>query len=276
MRDYYEILMVHEKAIPEVIDRVYRCLARRYHPDVHPPEGKGKAQQLMTELNLAYQVLSDAEQRAEYDRQRRMGIPARATTDDGGAVTVEALLKCFNHPTRPAVAFCWDCGRPICAACVTPSPPPEEFEGGYDAGRTICATCVRRSADLETRIRAGRRANPQGRWFERPMRVRGALVYYALVGAAIAGLCLLIWWVSSVAGAEARQAETFAAAIGALYFLLIAYRLFLRDRCPNCGAESGPLDFRRIAPWKDVLRPHPVCPKCGRHFLKQEVGEPLD
>ena len=33
-QDYYAILQVHEKAIPEVIDRAYRVLARKYHPDV--------------------------------------------------------------------------------------------------------------------------------------------------------------------------------------------------------------------------------------------------
>jgi hypothetical protein len=273
VRDYYEILMVHEKAIPEVIDRVYRVLARRYHPDVHPPEEKREAERLMTELNLAYEVLSDPTQRTEYDRRRRTGIPAAAMPTDA---TVEMLLKCFNHPRRPAIAFCWDCGRPICAECLASDLPAGDFGADLEPGRTICATCVRHSADLETRIRAGRRANPAGRWFERPMGLGGALLYYALVGVAICGICALVFWVAQEVGAERRQAAVYSAAIGALYFLLVAYRLAIRTRCPNCGAESGALDFRRIAPWKDLLRPHPVCHQCGRHFLKQEVREPLD
>ncbi|MBM3498777.1 MAG: hypothetical protein FJX74_08910 [Armatimonadetes bacterium] len=274
MRDLYEILMLHEKAIPEVVHQVYRLLARRYHPDVHPPEAKAEAQRLMTELNLAYQVLSDPAERAEYDRKRGMGLPAQAAMSDVDAV--EMLLKCFNHPRRAAVAFCWDCGRAVCGECVAPRRPIGELEEDYDLGRTICRTCVRRSEDLETRLRAGRRADPTGRWLERPMRVRGALAYYALVGVAIAGFCGLVFWGAQQVGAEQGQAATYALAVGALYFLLIVYRMFVRLRCPNCGAESGPLDFRRIAPWRDALRPHPVCHRCGRHFLKQEVTAPLD
>jgi len=274
VRDLYEILMLHEKAIPEVVHQVYRLLARRYHPDVHPPEEKGEAQRLMTELNLAYQVLSDPAERSEYDRKRRMGLPTQAAAADGEAV--EMLLKCFNHPRRPAVAFCWDCGRPVCGECVAPNLPLGELEEDYDLGRTICTTCVRRSEDLETRIRAGRRADPEGRCLERPMRVRGALVYYGLVGVVIAAMCGVVFWGAQQVGTEPHQAATYAMAVGALYYVLITYRLFMRLRCPNCGAESGPLDFRRIAPWRDVLRPHPVCHRCGRHFLKQEVREPLD
>jgi hypothetical protein len=273
VRDLYEILMVHEKAIPEVIDRVYRLLARRHHPDVHPAEEKLEAQRLMTELNLAYQVLSDAEQRAEYDRQRRMGIPTPAAMADP---TVEMLLKCFNHPRRTAVAFCWDCGRPVCAECVAPNLVPSGLDEEFDLGRTICTTCVRHSEDLETRVRAGRRANPAGRWYQRPMRIRGALVFYALVGLVIGGMCGLVFWIAQQVGAEPQQAAVYAAAVGALYFLLVTYRLCLTARCPNCGADSGALDFRRTAPWRDFLRPHPVCHRCGRHFLKQEVSEPLD
>ncbi len=274
MRDLYEILMLHEKAIPEVVDRVYRLLARRYHPDVHPPEAKGEAQRLMTELNLAYQVLSDPAERAEYDRKRRMGLPMQTAAADADAV--EMLLKCFNHPRRSAVAFCWDCGRPVCGECVAPRLPFGELDEDIDLGRTICTTCVRHSEDLEARVRAGRRADPAGRWYERPMRLRGALLYCGFVGLAIAGMCGMVYWGALQVGTAPEPAATYALAVGALSFLLTTYRMLLRARCPNCGAESGPLDFRRVAPWRDALRPHPVCHRCGRHFLKQEVREPLD
>jgi hypothetical protein len=186
------------------------------------------------------------------------------------------LLKCFNHPRRTAVAFCWDCGRPVCAECVAPNLVPSGLDEEFDLGRTICTTCVRHSEDLETRVRAGRRANPAGRWYQRPMRIRGALVFYALVGLVIGGMCGLVFWIAQQVGAEPQQAAVYAAAVGALYFLLVTYRLCLTARCPNCGADSGALDFRRTAPWRDFLRPHPVCHRCGRHFLKQEVSEPLD
>jgi hypothetical protein len=274
VRDYYEILMVHERAIPEVIDRVYRLLARRYHPDVHPPEERSQAQRLMTELNLAYQVLSDREQREEYDRLRRQGISVKTVPEDPSSV--ELLLKCFNHPQRPAMAFCWDCGRPICSDCVSPNPPLTQFEASIDAGRTICETCVRHSTDLASRMRAGRRADPQGRWLERPMGLGGALLYYAALGLVIAGLTVLVLWAALQAGAYLGQAQVYAGILGLLLFLLAALHLALLAHCPHCGSDSSPLDFRRIAPWRDLLSPHPVCPQCGRHFLKQEVTDSFD
>ncbi|MGQ9730784.1 MAG: DnaJ domain-containing protein [Candidatus Zipacnadales bacterium] len=275
MRDYYEILMVHEKAIPEVIERVYRYLARKYHPDVHPPEQRLEAQRRMTELNLAYQVLSDARKRAEYDQQRRLGIfPGREIHLDG--VSVESLLKCFNHPQRPAAAFCWDCGRPICGQCIWSGPALEDYGSILDPTRTICVTCVRRSTDLETRIRAGRRANPHGRWYERPMGTWGALLYYSFVGTFGAALCAVVFLAAREAGVHWTLARLYAGVVAGLYVLLIAYRLFTRVRCPNCNTDCGRLDFRRIAPWKDILSPHPVCHHCGRHFLKQEVADQID
>lgn len=274
MRDLYEILMVHEKAIPEVIDGVYRLLARRYHPDVHPPEQRTEAERRMTELNLAYQVLSDPVRRSEYDRKRRMGLHNNAAAGDMAAV--DLLLKCFNHPRRSAAGFCWDCGRPICDECMAPNFTTEGLPEDINLGRTICTTCLRHSQDLASRIRAGRRANPRGRWFERPMGVRGALAYYAIIGALVAGICGFIFWAARQVGAGDTQAAIYAAVVGTLYFLLVAYRLSLRVECPNCKQECGPVDFRCIAPWKDILRPHPVCPRCSRHFLKQEVSQPFE
>ena len=65
--DYYEILHVHPSAHPDVIQAAYRRLALLYHPDRNPsPE----ATDLMAQLNRAYEILTDPEKRAEYDRSR--------------------------------------------------------------------------------------------------------------------------------------------------------------------------------------------------------------
>lgn len=274
MRDYYEILMVHETAIPEVIDRVYRFLARRYHPDVHPPEERREADRKMLELNLAYQVLNSPERRAEYDSQRRFGGPLSGLADDLAAAA--SLLKCFNHPTRPSVAFCSECGRPICTTCVAPAPAQHELRATFGSGRTICETCVRRSTDLEIRVRAGQRAKAEGAWYGRSMGGPGAVLYYIALGLVFAGLCALVFQVATVSGALAGQAGAIAGAVALLYASLVALHLVRRWTCPNCGTDCGRLDFRRVAPWKDILAPHPVCRNCGRHFLKQEVDEPFD
>jgi curved DNA-binding protein len=64
-RDHYEVLGVPRGAGAEEIQQAYRRLARRYHPDVNKDPG---AEDRFKEVNEAYQVLSDPDTRARYDR----------------------------------------------------------------------------------------------------------------------------------------------------------------------------------------------------------------
>jgi len=65
-KDYYQILGVSRDASEEEIKRAYRKLAHKYHPD------KGGDEKKFKEINEAYQVLSDKEKRAQYDRFGRV------------------------------------------------------------------------------------------------------------------------------------------------------------------------------------------------------------
>jgi molecular chaperone DnaJ len=71
-KDYYEVLGVARDASPEEIKRAFRRLAKRYHPDTYEGD-KGEAERRFREISEAYEVLSDQEKRAQYDRFGHVG-----------------------------------------------------------------------------------------------------------------------------------------------------------------------------------------------------------
>ena len=80
-KDYYEILGLGRTASQDEIKLAYRKLAKKYHPDV--AQNKAEAEERFKEINEAYAVLSDAEQRSHYDRYGQVRSGSGPSTDFG-------------------------------------------------------------------------------------------------------------------------------------------------------------------------------------------------
>lgn len=68
-KNYYEILEVDRNASPEIIDKAYKTLAKKYHPDLQDDIHKKEAEETFKIINKAYEVLSNTEQRTLYDQK---------------------------------------------------------------------------------------------------------------------------------------------------------------------------------------------------------------
>ncbi len=69
MKTLYEILEVSEGASKEIIEKAYKVLAKRYHPDLQNENDKLKAEDMMKKINEAYDILSNDEKRKKYDTE---------------------------------------------------------------------------------------------------------------------------------------------------------------------------------------------------------------
>lgn len=67
----YEVLEVSENASEEIIEKAYKVLAKKYHPDLQEAREKHIAEERMKRINEAYDVLGNADKRKEYDEQLR-------------------------------------------------------------------------------------------------------------------------------------------------------------------------------------------------------------
>jgi len=81
-RDYYEILGVPRDADEAVLKKAYRKVAMQYHPDRNP--GNKEAEEKFKEAAEAYEVLTDADKRARYDRFGHAGVEGMAGGGGGG------------------------------------------------------------------------------------------------------------------------------------------------------------------------------------------------
>ncbi len=69
MKNYYEILEVNPKASYEIIEKAYKVLVKKYHPDLYSGTKKEYAQEKIKEINEAYHILSNQFLREQYDNE---------------------------------------------------------------------------------------------------------------------------------------------------------------------------------------------------------------
>ncbi len=92
-RDYYEILGVAKGAAADEIKKAYRKVAMQYHPDRNP--GDKSAEEKFKEAAEAYEVLSDADKRAQYDRFGHAGVSGNGR-GFGGGQNMEDIFSQFG------------------------------------------------------------------------------------------------------------------------------------------------------------------------------------
>jgi molecular chaperone DnaJ len=102
-KDFYQILGIAKDATEADIKKTYRQLARKYHPDSNPEDASAEAR--FKEISEAFSVLSDQEQRKEYDQVRAMGSGARFTSGGQGSGGFEDVFSSFFGGGGPRGGF---------------------------------------------------------------------------------------------------------------------------------------------------------------------------
>ncbi|MDB5195632.1 MAG: Chaperone protein dnaJ [Flaviaesturariibacter sp.] len=93
-RDYYEVLGVSKGAAADEIKKAYRKVAMQYHPDRNP--GDKSAEEKFKEAAEAYEVLSDQDKRAQYDRFGHAGVSGASGRGPAGGQNMEDIFSQFG------------------------------------------------------------------------------------------------------------------------------------------------------------------------------------
>ena len=93
-RDYYEILGVAKSSTADEIKKAYRKVAMQFHPDRNP--GDKDAEEKFKEAAEAYEVLSDQDKRAQYDRYGHAGVNGRAGAGGAHGMNMDDIFSNFG------------------------------------------------------------------------------------------------------------------------------------------------------------------------------------
>jgi molecular chaperone DnaJ len=93
-RDYYDVLGVSKSASADEIKKAYRKVAMKYHPDKNP--GDKEAEEKFKEAAEAYEVLSDANKKAQYDRFGHAGMRSGPGGGGPGGMNMDDIFSAFG------------------------------------------------------------------------------------------------------------------------------------------------------------------------------------
>lgn len=93
-RDYYEVLGVSKGASAEEVKKAYRKVAMQYHPDRNP--GDKAAEERFKEAAEAYEILSDGDRRAQYDRYGHAGVSNNGRGGHPGNMNMDDIFSQFG------------------------------------------------------------------------------------------------------------------------------------------------------------------------------------
>lgn len=97
-QDYYKILGVKKDASKDKIKKAYRKLAKKYHPDLHPDDKE--ATEKFSEINEAYEVLSDDKKRDQYDKFGQSGNFSQGQNFDPSQFDFSDIFSNFGSSNR--------------------------------------------------------------------------------------------------------------------------------------------------------------------------------
>ena len=93
-RDYYEVLGVSRSSSADEIKKAYRKIAMQHHPDRNP--GDKAAEEKFKEAAEAYDVLSNPDKKAQYDRFGHAGVGSSAASGGPGGMRMEDIFQNFG------------------------------------------------------------------------------------------------------------------------------------------------------------------------------------
>lgn len=93
-RDYYEVLGVERGVDQQAIKKAYRKMAIKFHPDKN--QGNKAAEEKFKEAAEAYEILSDQDKRARYDRYGHAGVSGNAGGGFSGGMTMDDIFRQFG------------------------------------------------------------------------------------------------------------------------------------------------------------------------------------